>query len=244
MTSKTQTSRSDQEESIVASTGQIDDSPFFTVLPAELRLQIYEEIFEGSKASYKQEHTIGNHTRHNVLLPTYHYKFLFTCRQAYNEALKTYWSKTILYGDYADRELVFFLRSMVPDFAKLHVKHIRGLNSYDIEKRPVRGCLEDFHNLQTIGFKSRYFFNMIPFIGNDEVPPMMREQAEEYFDHKNGDDFSQLIYDSGPAVLCRVFFCRGTMEGPYLTEGEFEKDRKVINMTHVQYIKPFIHIDV
>lgn len=243
---KSQAKHSDREDLIMAIPSQIDASPFFTVLPPELRLQIYEAMFEGSKAGYKQEYTVGSHTQHHVLLPTYHYKFLLTCRQAYNEALKTYWSKTILYGDYADRELVFFLRSVVPDFAKLHVRHIRGLNDYAIRRCPIRECLQDFKKLQTIGFNSRWFLNVTPYIRNHELPPEMLEQVEEHLkSHPPGDgEFSQLIYDGGPVVLGRVFFGRGEIEGSYLTEGRYEKDRTVINMTHVPCTKHFILIDV
>lgn len=241
-----QAKHSDREDLIMAIPSQIDPSPFFEVLPPELRLMIYEEIFEGSQACYKQEYTVGSHTQHHVLLPTYHYKFLLTCRQAYNEALKTYWSKTILYGDYADRDLVFFLRSVVPDFAKLHVRHIRGLNDYDVRRSSIRGCLEDFKKLQTIAFKSRWFFNMNPYIRNDEMPPEMEEQVEEHLKrHDPGPgEFSQLIYDGGPAVLGRVLFCRGEIDGPYLTEGRYAEDRKVINLTRVPCTKYFILIDV
>ncbi|KAG6355240.1 hypothetical protein INS49_004321 [Diaporthe citri] len=206
----------------MADNEQPNDSPLFTKIPAELRLQIYNEIFEGSRTTYRQSLVMGHRTYRNILWPTDHRNFLLTCRQAYNEALETYWSKAILYGDHGDKELVFSLQSVVPGFAKLHIKHIRGLCALDVWEHPVRGCLHEFRGLQTVAFEYRMICNVT---GLDN-PPTIQEQVDEDFkdDHWR---FNKLIYDGGPAVTCRVFFSRAVFEGDLFVEGEFEKDRRV-----------------
>ncbi|KAH8742605.1 hypothetical protein F5883DRAFT_530693 [Diaporthe sp. PMI_573] len=139
----------------MAATDQKDTSPVFSVLPPELRLLIYEDVFEGSRASYKRSHTVGGRTQLSVLVPSNHYNFLLTCNQAYDEAIKTYWSKTTLYGDPEDHEMTFFLGSIVPNFAKLHVRHVRGLNNYELDDRPVGACLKEYQELQTVNSEFR-----------------------------------------------------------------------------------------
>lgn len=206
----------------IADKEQPNDSPLFTKLPVELRLQIYNEIFEGSKTSYKQTLVIGHRTYRNILWPTDHRNFLLTCRKAYTEALETYWSKTILYGDHDDRQLVFFLQSVVPGFAKLRIKHIRGLFAVHLWQHPVRGCLDGFRSLQTVGFQYGTVFNMT---GRDN-PPTIQDQIAE--DLKRAHlRFDDLVYDGGPVVICRVFYRRVVVEGRRLVEGEFKKDRTV-----------------
>lgn len=204
--------------------GQPIGCPLFTKLPTEIRLRIYDAVFEGSRASYKRRIVMGYPGRpyHNILLPTDHCNFLLTCRKAYNEALQSYWSNTILCGDHEGTEIVFFLQSVVPAFAKLHVRHIRGLWPGNLEEHPVRGCLDEFKSLQTIGFGYRRIFNME---GLDN-PPTIQEQIEE--EMKDAQlRFNSLIYDGGPAVISRVFFIRGVVGVHLFVEGEFKKDRKV-----------------
>lgn len=201
---------------------QPKDSSLFTRLPGELRLQIYSEIFEGSKTAYQQSLVKGQRTYRNTLWPTDHRNFLLTCRKAYTEALETYWSKTILYGDDDDRELVFFLQSVVPGFAKLHIKHIRGLCAVNLWQHPVRGCLDGFRSLQTIGFQYGVVFNMT----RRDNPPTIQEQIVEDMKGANWR-FENLLYDGGPVVICRVFYRRVVTEGRRFVEGEFKRDRKV-----------------
>lgn len=201
---------------------QPKDSPIFTKLPAELRLQIYNEIFEGSRTTYKQSLVMGHRMYRNILWPTDHHNFLLTCRKAYNEALESYWSNTILYGDNDEKKLVFFLQSVVPGFAKQHIKHIRGLCAFDLEDRLTRECLDGFQNLQTIGFEYGWIFNMTDWDNH----PTIQEQIDDSFQADQWR-FDKLIYDGGPAVVCRVFFRRAVIEGGRWVEGEFEKDQKV-----------------
>lgn len=202
--------------------GQINGSPLFDKIPVELRLQIYEDVFEGSKTTYKQSHVIGHRTYHRILLPTNHHNLVLTCRQAYNESQQTYWKKTILYGDYDSVEAVFFLRSVVPDFAKPHIQHIRGLSATCLRAHSVRACLQAFQSLQTIGFEYVWTFNMTGW----DNPPTIQEQAEDHFKW-SAWKFDGLIYDGGPAVICGVLFRLAKFEGSRLVAGGSEQDRKV-----------------
>lgn len=227
-----ETDHRDQMDLILAAPGQTNSSPLFAMLPAELRLMIYEDMFEGSKASYKRKHTVGGRTQYSVLLPTYHCNFLLTCKQAYDEAIKIYWRKTTLYGDPDDDELTFFLGSIVPNFAKLHVKHIRGLNSCELPDRPVDGCLKDYQSLQTISFEEKWTFNA-SCLGSHGTPATMKDWVAEYCDFQSRSKFSKLLCDSGPTVVCRGSFRLSLLEESFINMvEEFEKERKVI--LHVQ----------
>lgn len=197
-----QTENCDQTKLIMADPGQADFSPLFGVLPVELRLQIYEELFAGSKASYKKKHTIGSRTELNILLPSDHYNFLLTCRQAYNEALMTYWSQTTLYGDPDDNDSVHFLGSVVPDIAKPRIKHIRGLNSCELPNLPLEECLKDYQRLQSIGFEEEWFIN-VASLGDHGASPTMQEWAEEHCLGQSSWKFSKLVRGGGPAVVFR-----------------------------------------
>lgn len=198
----------------------ISNSPLFTKLPPELRLKIYEEIFEGSKTTYKRSLVVGQHTYHNIFSPSDHRNFLLTCLQAYNEALEMYWSKTILYGDRDDDEPIHFLQSVVPGIAKLHIKHIRDLRiSYldsDLRESPVRGCLEEFQSLQTIGASVAWFWNAT---GPEDQhnPPTIQEEAERLL-RLETDVFNRFVYDGGPAVISRLCVRLVVPEGRRLVE--------------------------
>ena len=223
-----QTNHHDLKDSIMSAAGQTNTFPLFAALPAELRLLIYEQMFEGSKASYKRRHTVGSRTQLSVLVPTYHCNFLLTCHQAYNEALKIYWSKTTLYGDPDDRELLFFLRSIVPNYAKLHVKHIRGLNSHDLRDRPVDVCLKDYQKLQTVGFEEKWILNSAS-LGTHRTPPTMEEWVKKHCKEQSRRKFSKLLCDSGPAVVCRGVFRLALLEGKTTNiVEEYENELKVI----------------
>ncbi|KAI7782207.1 hypothetical protein LA080_013752 [Diaporthe eres] len=187
----------------VADKEQPKDSPLFTKLPPELRLQIYNEVFEGSRTTYKQNLVIGHRTYRNILSPTDHRNFLLNCRKAYNEAHETYWNKTILYGDPGHEDLAVFLRSVVPDFAKPHLNNIRDLCGRDDVWFPVPQCLEEFPNLQTIGFRIDVTFN--PLNERDGIPLTIQEQVQDFFKgtgHSKG--MTNLIPDSlsGPSLAC------------------------------------------
>lgn len=177
---------------------------------------------------------VGDRTYHNILLPTSHRNFLLTCRQAYNEAQEAYWRNTILFGDIDDEELVFFLRSVVPSPAKLHVKHIRCLCHLGLLLKPwspVRGCLEEFQNLQTVGIVGTATRNMQDWVGTAMAPTIhMAPTIEEHLEEHLNDEapyFNQLIYDSGPAVIYRLLFRRAFFGGRLPDEELFEDDCKV-----------------
>lgn len=207
----------------IADKEQLNDSPLFTKLPAELRLQIYKEIFEGSRTTYKPSLVIGHRTYRNILWPTDHRNFLLTCHKAYNEAQETYWNKTILYGDPGQKDLAFFFRSVVPDFAKPHLKHIRDLCGYLDVWPPVPQCLEELPNLESIGFRVNVTFNSR--INRGGIPLTIQERVEGYF---TDTEMTKLIHASGPSLVCRIFFSLDTPEGLGLVEGEFDQDRKVM----------------
>lgn len=186
----------------MADLGQTNICSLFTVFPAELRLHIYEQLFEGSKVTYKKKHTVGGRTQLSILQPSDHCNFLLTCNQAYDEAIKIYWSKTTLYGDPDDDELTFFLDCIVPDFAKPYIRHIRGLNSGELPYRPLEGCLKDYKRLQTIGFEEEWSIN-VAALGDKGASPTMEDWVAEYCMTQSGWKFSKVLYDDGPAVVFR-----------------------------------------
>lgn len=125
-------------------------SPLFKLIPTELRLEIYRHTFAGSEMvllfhddapQFSPFHSryprvlrpeflpVGG--RRTVLTtggPYLKYQLLLTCRQIYDEALATYWSETIVcnHVGYFSRALFF---DRIPDFAKLHIKHLRDVQT-------------------------------------------------------------------------------------------------------------------
>lgn len=119
---------------------------FLEELPVELRLSVYEYFFEGSKvhaAIFKNADPPSNQSSAIKLRHSEHFKLLLSCRKIYNEALKTYWSKTVLklhcpplkfrrpsefrpaklkLDEYAHR-----LCTSLPEQVKANVRHIRGM---------------------------------------------------------------------------------------------------------------------
>lgn len=129
-------------------------------LPVELRLNIYEFLFQGSKvhaALTEQAESSSTRSPAVFLRHSEHFKLLLSCRTVYNEALATYWSNTVLklecpplkfrrpsefrpakfkLDEYAHR-----LCTSLPEEAKANVRHIRGmvlpaLKSAFIEENP------------------------------------------------------------------------------------------------------------
>ncbi|KAG8162344.1 hypothetical protein KVR01_008109 [Diaporthe batatas] len=186
----------------MADLGQGDYCALFTVLPVEVRLHIYEALFEGSEVRYKKKHTVGSRTQLSILQPSDHHNFLLTCNQAYDEAIKIYWSKTTLYGDPDDDELTFFLGCIVPDIAKPYIRHIRGLNSGELPDRPLQECLEDYQRLQTIGFEEEGLID-IASLGDHGASPTMEDWVEENCRAQSSWKFSSILRDAGPTVVFR-----------------------------------------
>lgn len=200
---------------IIADKSQANGSPLFTRLPPELRLQIYKHIFDGSKMhfwpSYMVElimfkrFVVRRRMYENVLVPTHHYNFMLTCRQAYNEARETYWSETTLQSEPSDGDFILFTRSIVPDFAKRHIKHIRGLSGLLIDNwDSVRQYLEEFPKLQSVGIGVPIinFFTDL-WVGH-AMPPMSQEWIERILQSRYHDEFSLLLSNSNLAVVCPV----------------------------------------
>lgn len=119
-------SRSKEEEGSVPSTTLI--SRLLTVLPVEIRLQIYEQVFHGSRVRLRSIHrcTPGRNT--HILRPSHHHQLLLVCRQVYAEALSPYWSSTIidsgLHPPLEKANLAEILRT-IPYFAQPLIREIR-----------------------------------------------------------------------------------------------------------------------
>lgn len=215
-------------------------SSLFTALPAELRLQIYEQLFEGSTVSYKKKHTAGGgRAHHSILLPSGHCNFLLACNQAYGEAIKIYWSRITLYGDPEDKELTFFLGNIVPDLAKPYIRHIRGLNSRELPYRPLDRCLKDYRRLQTIAFEGEWSIN-VAALGDRGASPTMEDWAAEYCMTQLRWKFAKLLCDGGPAVVFRGVYSLDVGDySPEMLEEKFpdmikglQKQRKVSLFVH------------
>lgn len=128
-------------------------SPLFKLIPTEVRLDIYRHTCAGSEI-FLQLHpdwinsqiyayhrlpeplpgplpvggrrsafcSSGRYLKHPL------WKLLLTCKQVLNEALDIYWSETIVcnYDGHISRGLFF---ERIPDFAKLHIRHLRGVHT-------------------------------------------------------------------------------------------------------------------
>lgn len=149
--------------------------PFLDKLPVELRLTIYEMLFEGSQARVTLAKTADSSTQSTTVILRYskHLNLLLSCRAICNEALATYWSKTVLrlecppvqfrrpsefrpakfkLDTYAHR-----LCASLPQSVKANVRHIRGmvlpsLTSEFVEANPrltASALLASFKKLST-----------------------------------------------------------------------------------------------
>lgn len=124
-------------------------SPLFNKLPAEIRVQIYEEAFAGSKLrlilipSVWSDDPVPSGGRRSIFRSTGHHNFLLTCRAVYDEALSNYWSKTLVfcgtYDNVADRLKIpqaghtfhtTYVANRISDFAKGQIKHLRQVNPF------------------------------------------------------------------------------------------------------------------
>ncbi|KAK7706615.1 hypothetical protein SLS64_007446 [Diaporthe eres] len=103
-------------------------SRLLTVLPVETRLQIYEDVFRGSRARLISITPRTPQGKAFALRPSHHHQLLLVCHQIYAEALSTYWSSTIIdsalnppfeHGDFSE-----VLRA-IPVFARPVIREIR-----------------------------------------------------------------------------------------------------------------------
>lgn len=122
------------------------NSLFFTMLPPELRLKIYEEALEGSTAEITSfpwhraptsEQTWMAPKRKWMLRPSHHHQLLLTCHAVYEEAMPLYWSRTVV--DLGGTDLNPGAGAMLaafPSHARQYVQHItnvahpRGLDTW------------------------------------------------------------------------------------------------------------------
>lgn len=81
-------------------------SPLFVLLPVELRLKIYEDVFDGANAKLVCRRWYGapNHDETHdypdyiyMLRQSEHHRPLLTCRALYEEAMTLYWSHTVIH---------------------------------------------------------------------------------------------------------------------------------------------------
>lgn len=115
-------------------------------LPVELRLNIYEFVFQGSKvhaALTEQAESSSTQSPAVSLRHSEHFKLLLSCRTIYNEALAIYWSNTALKlecpplkfrrpsefrpAKFKLDEYAYHLCTSLPEEAKANVRHIRGM---------------------------------------------------------------------------------------------------------------------
>lgn len=66
------------------------------VLPLELRLQIYEDVFRGSRVRLVSIIPRTPRGKSLTLRPSHHHQLLLVCHQIYAEALNPYWSSTVI----------------------------------------------------------------------------------------------------------------------------------------------------
>lgn len=122
-------------------------------LPAELRIQIYENVFSGSqvvfKPSTRKDRSRGvRKGQSNAFTTTNQWQLLLTCRQCYYEGRLIFWEETRLHGgDLEDLFIADYLPPAVSDFTRDHVRHLRCISHQSLWR-----VLEGFpgNNLETI----------------------------------------------------------------------------------------------
>lgn len=149
--------------------------PLFTKLPAELRLEIYREVFSGSQATIEGAPSCSSKL---FLKPTDHNQLLFTCHQVYKEACPTYWSKTavrIRPGSLLDSNDQEQFLGVIPSHARSLIEELQGRM---VGRRAEMGLDEffsHFKRLRTIRLNDT--FDII-----DSVPECAGGNSECYQD--------------------------------------------------------------
>lgn len=115
-----------EEEGSVPNTTLV--SRLLTVVPVEIRLQIYENVFHGSRVRLRSVHRPTPKTKTLILRPSHHYQLLLASRQVYAEALSPYWSSTIidsnLHSPFDTANFAEILRT-IPYFAQPLIREVR-----------------------------------------------------------------------------------------------------------------------
>lgn len=143
--------RFEEEESHVPSNDLV--SRLLTVLPAEIRLQIYELVFHGSRARLLSIHQRTPSSKTLALRPSHHYRLLLVCHQIYAESLSAYWSSTTIDSalnppfEYCDFSEV--LRT-IPVFAQPFIREIRCKGFQEIPSLNFKQFVDHFARIKTI----------------------------------------------------------------------------------------------
>lgn len=145
-------------------------SRLLTVLPVETRLQIYEDVFRGSRARLISINPRTPQSKAFALRPSHHHQLLLVCPQIYAEALSTYWSSTIVdsaltppfeFGNFSE-----VLRA-IPVFARPLIREIR-----------CKGFRESVPGLNFRQFVDRF----------DKIETLVMEPAFNYVDRRFYDE--------------------------------------------------------
>lgn len=110
-----------------------------TVLPPELRLQIYEDFFHGSRVRLVSITPRTPRGKSLTLRPSHHHQLLLVCRQIYAEALRPYWFSTVidsaLNHPFETATFSEVIRT-IPTFAKPVIREIRCKGFRESEAAP------------------------------------------------------------------------------------------------------------
>ncbi|KAJ0116035.1 hypothetical protein J7T55_004980 [Diaporthe amygdali] len=125
----------------------------FMGFPAEVRLQIFEKAFDGSRARIIAIHPSPPTNKSLTLRPTHHYQLLLTCREIYNEARHSYWSSTTiesaLNSSFEAHDLSQVLDT-IPRFARPLIQEIQCKGFQQSPGLGYRQFLGHFTKLETL----------------------------------------------------------------------------------------------
>lgn len=176
------------------------DSLFFMMLPAELRLKIYDEAFEGSTAKitslpWHRAATFDQNWmmpwKKWMLRPSQHHQLLLTCHAVYEEAMPVYWSRTVvdMRGDdmYPGAGVMF---AVFPSHARQYVQHItnvsypNGVDRWGYGGWSFAQALSHLPNLKTcrltddnwVDCDEVQWFNLGRTFGSDDLTPDKKDR--------------------------------------------------------------------
>lgn len=108
------------------------------MLPAEIRLKIYGQVFANNKMLFSRPRENGRGgviyyfeamSEDQTIGP---FELLLTCHAAYREGLAEYWAATTVMATIiTTRSPYTYLAGRLPDVAKAHVKHLRQIADPD-----------------------------------------------------------------------------------------------------------------
>lgn len=133
-----------------------------TVLPLELRLQIYEDIFHGSRVRLVSINPRTPRGKSLTLRPSHHHQLLLVCRQIYAEALRPYWSSTVidsaLNSPFESANFSEVL-SMIPVFAQpvIRVIQCKGFRE-SVPGLNFKQFVDSFGKIQTLVMEPAFLY--------------------------------------------------------------------------------------